>query len=210
MEGRAFELKAKRSGVVSVRVIPGHFATKHSHVNYCIDMTTIKSELKMAREAARLFAESWSNTPIDTIITLERTKMIGAFLARDLSHSGLNMNQDIAVITPEITNEKMLLRDNFIPYVKDRRVLLLTASASTGMTIASVVEGIRYYGGEAVGAATIFGASLSRISVPYVKLFDSDDIDGYLSCSATNCPLCKAGVKVDALVNSYGYSKIVQ
>lgn len=210
MEGRAFELKAKRSGAVSVRVIPGHFATKHSHVNYCIDMTRIKSELKMAREAARLFAESWSNTPIDTIITLERTKMIGAFLARDLAHSGLNMNQDIAVITPEITNEKMLLRDNFIPYVKDRRVLLLTASASTGMTVASVVDGIRYYGGEAVGAATIFGASLSRISVPYVKLFDSDDIDGYLSCSSVNCPLCKTGVKVDALVNSYGYSKILQ
>jgi hypothetical protein len=115
MEGRAFELKAKRGGIVTIRVIPGHFATKHSHVNHCVDMTRVKSEYRMAKEAARLFAESYYSTPIDTVITLERMKMVGAFLAEDLSRSGINLNQDIAVITPEITENKMLLRDNFLP-----------------------------------------------------------------------------------------------
>ncbi len=203
------ELRTGRNGAVSVSVIAGHFATKHSHINYCVDMTRVKSELKMAREAARMFSESWCNTPVDTIITLERMKMVGSFLARDLSNSGINVNHDIAVITPEITDDKMLLRDNFLPYVKHQRVLLLTASASTGMTVASAIEGIRYYGGEPVGATTIFGAAFHNADVPLVKLFGVEDIPDYASYAPVECPLCKKGVKVDAVVNSYGYSKIV-
>lgn len=209
MEERAFQLIARRSGEVAIRVIPGHFATKHSHVSHCIDMTQVKSEFKMARAAARLFAENFCNTPVDTVITLERMKMVGAFLARDLSHAGINLNQDIAVITPEITDNKMLLRDNFIPYVENRHVLLLTASATTGMTVLSALEGIRYYGGEAVGAATVFGGDFQGVDVPVVRLFGSEDIHDYRSFAPVDCPLCKSGVKVDALVNSYGYSKIV-
>ncbi|MCI8343972.1 MAG: orotate phosphoribosyltransferase [Clostridia bacterium] len=209
MEKRAFELKANSNGAVTVTVIPGHFATKHSHVNYCVDMTKIKSQMRMAKTTARMFAEHYCNTPIDTIISLERMKMVGAFLASELSHSGINLHQDIAVISPEITDDKMILRDNFLPYIKDQRVLLLTASASTGMTVNAAVEGIRYYGGEAVGAATVFGAAFKGVDVPVVKLFSADDLLNYASYAPVSCPLCKSGVKTDAVVNSYGYSKII-
>ncbi len=208
MESRAFYMKARRGGA-EIRVIGGHFATKHSHINYCLDLTRVKSELKMARAAARLFAEDYVNTPIDTIITLERMKMVGAFLARDLSHTGINLNQDIAVITPEINEDnKMILRDNFIPYIKDKDVLLMTASATTGMTVAAALDGIRYYGGRPAGAATVFGGEFSTDDVPLVKLFGVEDLPDYESFAPVDCPLCKKGVKVDAVVNSYGYSKI--
>ena len=210
MEKRAFYLRAKRNGDVRIRVIPGHFATKHSHVNYCIDMTQVKSELKMARAATRLFADDFSFTPVDTIMSFERMKMIGAFLARDLSHTGINQHQDIAVLSPEIADGKMLLRDNFLPYIKGKRVLVLTASASTGMTVAAAIEGIRYYGGEPVAAATIFGARFhTDADVPVSRLFGVEDLPDYASYLPSACPMCKAGIKVDALVNSYGYSKIL-
>ena len=74
MESRAFELKAKRHSAVVVKAIPGHFATQHSHVNYCIDMTKIKSEMSASKAAAKLFCEKLCDLPIDTIITLERMK----------------------------------------------------------------------------------------------------------------------------------------
>ena len=61
METRAFELFAKRNNKVSVRAIPGHFATQHSHINYCIDMTKVKTEMSAAKAAAKLFAESPSS-----------------------------------------------------------------------------------------------------------------------------------------------------
>lgn len=216
METRAIELTSGQHRAVVIRAIEGHFVTQHSHVSHCIDMTRIKSQTESAKAAARLFAAHFINTPVDTIITLERTKMVGAFLADELSRAGINQQQDIAVITPEIKGEQMLLRDNLIPYVKHRRVLLLTATATTGMTLLAALEGIVYYGGTPTGAATVFGGDFGAevkikgadMPVPVVRLFNTEDIGNYRSYPTTACPLCKAGVKVDAVVNSYGYSKI--
>lgn len=208
MESRTVELTSRYNGEVKARMIKGHFATKHSHVSHCLDTTRVKSELRMARAAAKSFASHFSFTPTDTILTLERTKMIGAFLARDLYNAGINQQHDIAVVTPEITNDKMLLRDNLIPYLKGKQVLLMTASASTGITILSVLEGIRYYGGEPVGVATIFGSTDMVAGIPVTRLFGVEDLQDYESYPLAQCPLCKSGIKVDAVVNSYGYSKI--
>lgn len=208
MESRTKEIFLSANREVSIQVIPGHFATKHSHISHCVDMTRVKSVLSSAKAAAKLLAASFVGTPVDTIISLDRMKMVGSFMAHYFNHSGINLYQDLAVISPEITGDKMLLRDNFLPYVKGKRVLLLTASATTGKTAKSVVEGIRYYGGEAVGVATVFGGEFD-CGVPVVKLFGLNDIPDYRSYAPVDCPLCKNGVKVDAVVNSYGYSKIL-
>jgi orotate phosphoribosyltransferase len=208
MEQRGYDMLSRASGNICVRVIPGHFATKHSHISHCIDMTQVKSQINSAKEAAKLLSANFIYSPVDTIITMDRTKMIGAYMAEELSRAGINLNQNIAVITPETTEGKMLLRDNFLPYVNDKRVLLLTASATTGQTVNSVIEGIRYYGGEAVGVATVFRGDF-ECDVPVASLYDTGDLSDYVSYSPQSCPLCKKGVKVDAVVNSYGYSKII-
>lgn len=208
MESRAIELKAKRHSTVAVKAIPGHFATQHSHVNYCIDMTKVKSEMSVAKTAAKLFCEKLCNIPVDTIITLERMKMVGAFLAHELSLTGMNLHADISVISPEITNDKLILRDNLLPYVKGKRVLVVSATATTGLTAKGALRGIRYYGGEPVALATVFGGEFDLGGVPVVRLVGVEDLADYASYAQAECPLCKSGVKVDALVNSYGYSKI--
>ncbi len=210
MENKAFELFAKRNNKVRIRVIPGHFVTQHSHVNYCIDLTRVKSEAVLARAAAKLFAESFSDVAVDTIITLERMKMIGAFLAEEFANSpGINMNQEIAVITPEFTaDEKLILRDNLVPYVKHRRVLILAATATTGITAMDAIRGIRYYDGDPVGLATVFSGDFEIPGVPVRRLIGIDDIAAYASYRPGECPLCAKGIKIDALINSYGYSKI--
>ncbi len=210
METNAFELFAKRNHKVSVRVMPGHFVTQHSHINYCVDMTRLKSEMNLARAAAKLFAESFSGVSVDTIITLDRMKMVGAFVAEEFASSpGLNMNQEIAVVTPEFTaDEKLILRDNLIPYVKNRRVLILTATATTGIAAMGAIRGIRYYDGDPVGVAAVFGGKFEIPGVPVKTLFGVEDLPNYASYSPGECPMCKNGVKIDALINSYGYSKI--
>lgn len=208
MEKRANELISGLNREIRIKVIPGHFATQHSHISHCIDMTDVKSRLHSAKAAAKLLSDSFTSTPVDTIITLERMKMVGAFMAHYLTHSGINLNHDLAVITPEFVGDKILFRDNFLPYVRNRHVLLLTASATTGQTVQSGIEGIRYYGGTPVGAATVFGSDF-ECDVPVVKLFGLKDITGYDSYSPQECPLCRKGVRVDAVVNSYGYSKLI-
>lgn len=208
MNGKITTLSSKRAPAVKMDVLSGHFATTHSHVTHCMDLSAVKSEMKMARTGAKFFADEFRGFLIDTVITLEHTKLIGAFLAFELSHAGINLNRDIAVVSPEITGDKMILRDNIEPYVRGKAVLILTATATTGMTISSALEGIRYYGGTPVGAATIFGGDFWVYNVPVAKLFGVEDLEEYRSFRANECPLCKQGVKVDALINSYGYSKI--
>ena len=48
MEKRIVKLYAKNN-TVPLKVVPGHFATNHSHVNYYIDMTTLKTRLSRSR-----------------------------------------------------------------------------------------------------------------------------------------------------------------
>ena len=207
MEKRTVEIISSLNRDIVIKVIPGHFATKHSHITHCIDMTQIKSRLTEAKASAKILSDSFISTPVDTIITLDRMKMVGAFMAHYLSHAGINLRHDIAVISPELVDDKLLLRDNFLPFVMNSHVLILTASATTGQTINSAIEGIRYYGGAPVGAATVFGGEF-ECDVPVIKLFGVKDIADYSSYPAQVCPLCRQGLKVDAVINSYGYSKL--
>ncbi|MDE7264887.1 MAG: orotate phosphoribosyltransferase, partial [Clostridia bacterium] len=77
-----------------------------------------------------------------------------------------------------------------------------------GQTVQSGINGISYYGGTPVGAAAIFGGEF-ECSVQFVSLFGVGDVENYSSFAPVECPLCKRGVRVDAVVNSYGYSKIL-
>ncbi len=212
METRMREIVSDKHKHVKLGIIPGHFATNHSHVNYYVDLNKMKRKLKNAREASIELDSIYSGTPIDTIVCLEGTQMIGAFLAERLSdgstHS-INYGSDICVITPELdSNNQMIFRDDTQPMIWNKRVLLLISSASTGWTISRFMECIKYYSGNLVGVAALFSAIKEIEGVKINALFTTEDIPGYESHSPADCPMCKDKQKVDALINAYGYSKI--
>ena len=68
METRMFKVYAKADPAVSLKVIPGHFATNHSHINYYIDLTTLKARQNEAQAAARLLAYYSNYSIVDTIV----------------------------------------------------------------------------------------------------------------------------------------------
>ncbi len=212
MENRKIEVTAKSNKSVKLGLIPGHFATNHSHVNYFVDMTTIKTQYRAARETARELAKAYAHSKqIDTIICLEGTEMIGAFLARDLCEhgSGMNGGRDIAVITPETNmNNQMIFRDNIQKKVYNKEILLLMASVSTGKTINRSIDCLQYYSGNLVGISAIFSAIDTYGDITVNAAFTSKDLPEYITAAPTECALCKSGKKVDAIVNSFGYSKI--
>ena len=43
MEARMVKLYARNNNHVALHAIPGHFATSHSHINFYIDMTSLKT-----------------------------------------------------------------------------------------------------------------------------------------------------------------------
>ncbi|MGN0614131.1 MAG: orotate phosphoribosyltransferase [Porcipelethomonas sp.] len=213
MESRAIEIKSKNNSRIKIGVIQGHFATNHSHVNYYLDMTTIKTHHIVAKEAGRELAKAYISTlNIDTIVCLEGTEIIGAFLARELAkpgHASMNNGKDICVITPETNvNGQMIFRDNIQRDIFNKHVLLLISSASTGKTINRSVECLRYYNGQLAGVASIFSAIEEYEGIPVNTIFTSGDISGYETMPANECKLCQSGRRVEAIINSYGYSKI--
>ena len=102
----------------------------------------------------------------------------------------------------------MIFRDNLKPEVAGRNVLLLLASATTGKTIRNSIECIQYYGGTLQGISAIFSAVDSVDGHRIDALFRTEDIPNYEAYSQSDCPMCKAGQAVEALVNGYGYSEI--
>ena len=75
----AIVIKSENNNKIQIKVTAGHFATNHSHVNYFIDLTDVKTQYRMAREAGRELAKIYTDrNQIDTIICLEGTEMVGS------------------------------------------------------------------------------------------------------------------------------------
>ncbi|MEG2597513.1 MAG: phosphoribosyltransferase, partial [Oscillospiraceae bacterium] len=175
-------------------------------------MTSIKSMHLMAKNAAKELASNYTSTPIDTIVCLDGTEIIGAFLANELcktSLAGMNSNQDIAVLTPEVnSSNQMLFRDNVQKMIWEKNILLLVASVSTGKTINRALDCVHYYGGKIGGICALFSVIDEVHGTEINRIFGNDDVPDYKNFSGSACPFCKEGRKIDAIVNSYGYSKL--
>ena len=198
---------------ILLKVSKGHFATGHSHINYYIDVTDQKFRLVEARKVALELAKEYKmDTLIDTILCLDGTEVIAACMASEMTKSGymnINANGDMNVVTPERTvGSQLIFRENSAPMIQGKNVLILMASVTTGYTAKSATEAIAYYGGKTVGIASIFATIDSLGGLPVHSLFNPKDLPGYTSHDAAECPWCKAGQRLDALVNSFGYSKL--
>ena len=196
-----------------LRVAKGHFATSHSHINYYIDVTMQKTRLSEARAVALELVSSYTHTTIvDTILCLDGTEVIGACMASELTRDGyvnMNAHQTIYVITPEYTTgSQIILRDNLAPMVKGKHVLILAASITTGYTVQAAVEAVNYYGGTVAGLSAIFATTHECMGYEVTSIFDPASLPDYASFDSRDCPLCKAGQHIDALVNSFGYSAL--
>lgn len=201
-----------RRGNVPLRVARGHFATNHSHINYYIDITNQKVRLAEAKAVAAELAKAYVNTPVDTILCMDGMSLVGACLAEALTTGrGVSDSASICVVEPEYNSfNQMVFRDNVQPHVRNKRILVLMASITTGYTAKRGVAGTKYYGGNVVGVAGIYRAvdQLEDKSIKVSSIYSMKDLPDYQSYDYNDCPFCKEGRRLDALVNSYGYSKL--
>ena len=212
MEERSYKIRTRYKDLY-LRVTKGHFATGNSHINYFIDVTTQKTRLSEAAAVARELVSYYNvSSIIDTIVCLDGTEVIGACLANELTkghYLNMNAHQTIYVVTPERTSgNQLIFRDNLIPTVKGKHVLILAASVTTGNTAREAAEAIDYYGGLPVGIAALFATMDKCAGLDVRAIFDPKDLKDYQSYAPHECPMCKNGDKVEALVNRFGYSKL--
>ena len=193
-----------------LRVVKGHFMKSNGHMNYYIDVTMQKAKLSEALAVAEELVVHFNNTIVDTILCLDEMQVVATCMAQKLTNSGfrnINANQAIYILTPEkISAGKFIFREESIPLIAGKNVLILTSSVATGRTTSVAMEAIRYYGGSVAGLASIYSAVDACNGIPVHSAFDANDLGGYYCVPPHECPLCKEGRNIDGVVNSYGFS----
>lgn len=199
-------------GDVTLRVAQGHFATRHSHTNYFIDVTRQQSCLQEAEAVAQQLSQRMAYTMVDTILCMDGTRVIGTCLARRLTESGrnsVNEGREIYLLRENVSSGgQLIFRDNARFMLEGKNVLILLASITTGSTVEKGIRCVRYYGGNVAGIASIYSHVKEVEGIEVVSLFNTGDLPGYASHSPQECPLCKQGLEVDAVVDKFGYSAL--
>ena len=226
------KIKAKVNSDIELNVMPGHFSSDRFHVNYYIDMSSLKMRVTEAKKVAAAMAQQYikkvnidskymtefvssslANTanvkPIDTIICMDGCEVIGAYLAEELTKAGLPNNtshNSLYVVTPEFDNRgQMVVRRNIKDMIKGRNVLVVLASAMSGRTITKAIGTILAYGGKVTGLSVIFGNVEEVDGYPVYSVFTQEDLPNFKLSQPDDCQDCKDGKKLDGVVNSYGY-----
>ena len=210
MERRAYNIPLQKNPNISIRVIPGHFATSNAHATHFLDVNYLKSSSTAAREVAGELAIPYSSAYVETIVCMEKTEIIGAYLAEELTRSGFSplSGGEIFIVTPTAgVNKKLIFQDNVVDHIADRKIILLVASISSGRTVESALECLAYYGGEIAGISTLYLASGRGLGKDVHALFKSDDIPGYKLTNINDCEMCGSGRKLDAMITSEGYTR---
>ena len=206
----SYKIRTKGSNLF-LRVVKGHFMKSNGHMNYYIDVTKQKTKLSEALAVAEELVTHYNNMIIDTILCLDEMQVIATCMAQKLTSScfmNLNSNQAIYVLPPEkISAGRFIFREETIPLIAGKNVLVLTSSVATGRTTSVAMEAVKYYGGNVVGLASIYSAVEECCGIPVHSVFNANDLDGYYCVPPHECPLCKEGRDVDGVVNSYGFSR---
>ena len=198
---------------VFLRVKKGHFATMHSHTNYYIDVTTQKMRLSEAKAVAEELVDNYKmNTIVDTILCIDGMEVVGTCIAEELTkddYVNMNAHQTIYIVSPEyISGGQLMFRDNLVPMLSQKHVLIVAASVKKKKSALAAIDAVNYYGGKVVGVASIFATVDECDHHPVCSVFDPNDLGDYESYKPHQCPICKKGEKIEALVNSFGYSAI--
>lgn len=198
---------------VTLKLVPGHFVTPNSHINYYFDLSTMKTRQNEARAAAEALGEAYyATTVVDTIVCIEGTEVIGAYLAEVLTHIGvmsINQHKTLYIITPEYDSSgQIIFRDNQQIMLRNKHVLLLMPSITTGRTLARAVESILYYDGIITGVSAIFSAVSVVRNIHINALFTKQDIPDYAAYDHEHCLMCKRNEPVTAICNGFGIAPL--
>ena len=213
MQSRFFKIESQKNPLITIQVAAGHFATGSSHISHYIDISELKSSSTAAKNAARELAIPYlSNSIVDVIVCMEGTEIIAAYLADELLQPGstvMNEGSEIYVVTPiNSSTGHFIFHQNVQEKIFNKNIVLMVASVSTGKTVNRAVECLAYYGGNLTGISAVFSAVSELEGWQVHSLFTCGDIPEYKLYGTSQCEMCQKGRKLDAIIDSEGYTKI--
>jgi orotate phosphoribosyltransferase len=143
---------------------------------------------------------------------MDGSEILAAYLADHLLQAGLgviNQGSEIMLVTPMTSvGGLFIFHKSVMEKIKNKNVVIIVASMTTGDTANRVMECLSYYGCKVVGISAVFSAFPEVSGRKIHSIFDSTDIPNYCFYQPSECPMCREGRKIDAIITSEGYSKI--
>jgi orotate phosphoribosyltransferase len=212
MDNEFFTVSSQKNPRITVRVVAGHFATSSAHRSHYIDIFDLIASASVARDAARELSVPYrASTFVDAIVYMDNTEILAAFLADELLQAGMsvmNEGSEILLLTPMVSSDgHFIFHRNVQEKIKNKKVVLMVASLSTGATVNRMLECLDYYGCKLAGISAIFSVYPELDGRQIHSLFDCADIPDYHFYEPSECKMCREGMKIDALISSEGYTK---
>ena len=191
------KIPARSNEELVLKVLPGHFSSDRFHVNYYIDMTTLKMRQREAKLVAQVMAEKYVKkvklnldhipmslqsmeleammdsgahiTPIDTIICMDGCEVIGAYLAEELSGGGFKSgNKHDSFYV--ITPEF----DNTGQMVVNKNIKPMIKGKNVLVVLATAMSGRTI--SKAIGTILAYGGHVTGLSVIFGNV---EEVEGY-------------------------------
>lgn len=213
MKNEVFTISLTKNPLINLNVNPGHFTTSHFHTTHYLDLNNLKTNASIAKDVAIELALPYlTSTLVDTIVCMEETEVIGAYMAQELLQEGMaviNSGREIHIATPiSNVNRNLIFQSNMQKLIIKRSIIVLVSSISSGMTLNNALECLGYYGGNVVGISALYNAYPEKQGQEIHSLFTSEDLPDYRIYSPNECPMCKEGHKLDAIIVHDGYIEI--
>ena len=156
MKNEVLTVSLTKNPVISLDVHAGHFSTSHFHTTHYLDLKNLKTNASIAKDVAIELALPYlTRTIVDTIVCMEGTEVIGAYMAEELLQEGMlviNRDREIHIATPiSNTNRNWMFQSDVQELIHNRNIIVLVSSISSGMTLRGILECLSYYGGIVVG-----------------------------------------------------------
>ena len=213
MKTEAINVFSPKNPLIGIKLYKGHFTTNNSHISHYIDMSELKSNMLSAKNVARELAKPYlTNSNIDFIVCMESTEILAAYLAEELLQDGSVLKErggEIRIVTPmNDMNGQLIFHHNVQEKIRHKNIILLVTSVSSGKTISRALDCLDYYGGNLAGISALFSAVEKIDRQKINSLFTCDDIPDYRFYIPNECEMCKEKKKLDAIVNSDGYTRL--
>lgn len=148
----------------------------------------------------KLFAEKYKDKNIGVVVA---PALGGIILSQwTASHlTALSGEKVLGVYTQKTSEDEQILTRGYENLVKDKRILIIEGTTTTGSSVMKVVDVVQQAGGKVIGVCVMVntdpdGINSKTLGVPFESLCELKVIKYY----AKDCPMCKSGMAINTSV----------
>lgn len=179
-------------------ITDSHFVyTSDKHGSVYINKDALYPHTEDTSKIGRMFAEKYKDADVEVVAG----PALGGIILSQWTASHLSVlkgKEVLSVYTEKTADKKQVFTRGYDKLVQGKNVLIIEDLTTTGGSVKKVLESVKECGGNVIGVCVMINRSpdivtTEMIGVPFdalgvfpVKIFDEGD-----------CPMCKAGVRVN-------------